>query len=77
MRCWRNTFTWIWCTCLRLPEVRFGDGPPQIVGEVTDEEFIDEVDGPEDIVDDQQEQGVVVVPADHEGIDAQDAVEDA
>ena len=47
------------------------------MGEVADEEFVDEVDGPEDVVDDQQENGVIVVPADHEGIDAQDAVEDA
>jgi hypothetical protein len=45
------------------------------VGKVADEELVDKVNGPEDIVDDQQDQGVVVVPADHQGIEPQNGVE--
>jgi hypothetical protein len=45
------------------------------MGEVADEEFVDEVDGPEDIMDDHQEKGMVVVPADEDGVDAEDGVE--
>ena len=45
------------------------------MGKMADEEFVDEVDGPEDVVDDQQNDRVVVMPADQEGIDAEDAVE--
>jgi len=45
------------------------------VGKVADEEFVDQVDGPEDIMDDQQDQIVVVVPTDHQGVESQNAVE--
>jgi hypothetical protein len=58
-----------------LFEVGQGDGTPEIVGEVADQEFIDQVDGPEDIVDDQQDDRMVVVPADHEGVETQDAID--
>jgi hypothetical protein len=62
---------------INLFKIRFGDGPPQIVGKVTDQQFVDEVDGPENVMDQQQDPTVVIVPADHERIEAQDAVEDA
>jgi hypothetical protein len=58
----------------KLFEVGQGDGAPEIVREVADEELVDQVDGPEDVMDDQQDQGVVVVPADHECIKAEDGV---
>ena len=45
------------------------------MGEMTDQQFIDQIDGPEDIMNDQQEYRVVVMPADHEGIDSQNAVD--
>jgi hypothetical protein len=41
---------------------------------VADEEFIDEVDGPENVVNEQQEPIVVVVPADHQRVEAENAV---
>jgi len=61
----------------RLFEVGQGDGTPEIVGEVADEEFIDKVDGPEDIMNDQQDQGVIIVPADHQGVKAEDGIYEA
>jgi hypothetical protein len=62
---------------VNLFEIRFGDGPPQIVGEVADQQFVDEVDGPENVMDQQQDPAVVIVPADQKCIDAKNAVEDA
>jgi hypothetical protein len=47
------------------------------MGEVTDQQLIDQVDRPEDIMDDQQDYRVVVMPADHKGINTQNAVDDA
>ena len=38
------------------------------MGEVADEELVYEVDGPEDIVDDQQDYRVIVMPTDQQGI---------
>jgi hypothetical protein len=60
-----------------LLKIRHGDRPPEIVGEVADEEFVDEVDGPDDPMDDQQDPVVVVVPTDHQGVKTQDEVDDA
>jgi hypothetical protein len=57
-----------------LFEVGQGDGAPEVVGKVADQEFIDEIDGPEDVMDDQQDDRVVVVPADHQCIEAEDGV---
>jgi hypothetical protein len=58
-------------------EIRHGDSAPQIVGKVADQQLIDQVDGPEDPVDDHQENRVVVMPTDQDGIYAQDAVDEA
>jgi hypothetical protein len=44
---------------------------------MADQQLVDEVDRPEDIVDDQQDNGMVVMPADQQGIEAQDAVDNA
>ena len=63
--------------CRRLFKIRLGDGPPQIMGEVADEQFIDQVDRPENIMDDQQEDRMIVMPAYQQRVDAEDAVEDA
>ena len=47
------------------------------MGKMAGQEFIDQVDGPEDIMDDQQEDRMIIMPAYEQGVDAQDAVEDA
>ena len=47
------------------------------MGEVACQEFVDEVDGPEYPMDDQEEPTVVVVPTDQEGVNAQDEIDDA
>ena len=39
------------------------------------QQFIHEVDGPEDPVQDQEKNGMVVMPADHHGINAQEKIE--
>jgi hypothetical protein len=38
------------------------------VGKVADQQLIYEVDGPEDIMDDQQDYRVIVMPTDQQGI---------
>jgi hypothetical protein len=45
------------------------------VGEVADQQLIDQVDGPEDIVDKQQDPIVVIVPTDHECIEAEEEID--
>jgi hypothetical protein len=47
------------------------------MGEMADQQFVDEVDGPEDIMDDQQDQRVVIKPTDHQRIEAEDEIDDA
>jgi hypothetical protein len=59
-----------------LFEIRQRDGPPQVVGEVADQQLVDEVDGPEDIVDEKQEPAMVIVPADHQRVEAEDEIDD-
>jgi hypothetical protein len=44
---------------------------------VADQQFIDQVDGPEDIMDDQQQDRMIVMPAYQQRVDTQDAVENA
>lgn len=44
---------------------------------MTDQQLVDQINWPEDIVEDQKDPIVVIVPADHERIDAQDAINDA
>lgn len=44
---------------------------------MSDEQFIDQVDRPEDVVDDEQDNGMVVMPAYQERVDTQDTVDDA
>jgi hypothetical protein len=61
----------------QLFKIGFGDGPPEVVGEVADKQLIDQVDGPEDIVDEQQDPIVVIVPADHERIEAEEGINDS
>jgi hypothetical protein len=41
------------------------------------QQFVDQVDRPEDEMDDDQEQGVVVIPAYQDGINAQKRIDDA
>jgi hypothetical protein len=45
------------------------------MGEVAIQQLPYEVNGPEDIVDDQQDDRVIVMPADQQGINTQDAVD--
>jgi hypothetical protein len=47
------------------------------VGKVADQQFVNQVDGPEDIVDKQQDPVVVIVPADHERIQAEEEIDNA
>ena len=47
------------------------------MGKMADQQLVYEVDWPEDIVDDQQDYRVIVMPADQQGINTQDAVNDA
>ena len=44
---------------------------------VADQQLIDQVDGPEKIVDEQQDPAVVIVPADHKGIETEKKINDA
>jgi hypothetical protein len=44
---------------------------------MADQEFINEVDRPENVVNDQQEPIVVVVPADHQRVEAENAIKNA
>jgi len=44
---------------------------------MADEEFVDEVDGPENVVNQQQDPIVVVVPADHQRVEAENAIKNA
>jgi hypothetical protein len=44
---------------------------------VADQEFVDEIDRPENVVNEQQEPIVVVVPADHQRVEAENAVKNA
>jgi hypothetical protein len=59
----------------QLFKVGFGDGPPEVVGKVADQQFVDQVDGPEDIVDEQQNPAMVIVPADHERVQAKEEID--
>jgi hypothetical protein len=47
------------------------------VGKVADQELIDQINGPEDIVDKQQDPVVVIVPADHERVQAEKEIDNA
>ena len=46
------------------------------MGEVADQQLVYEIDGPEDPVDEQQDPIVVIVPADHQRIEAEDGIDD-
>ena len=46
------------------------------MGEVADQQLVYEIDGPEDPMDEQQDPIVVIVPADHQRIEAKDEIED-
>ena len=47
------------------------------MGEVTDQQLIDQVDGPENPMKDQQDPIMVIMPAYHKRIDAKDGVDNA
>ena len=44
---------------------------------MADQQLVDEVDGPEDPVDEQQEPTVVIMPTDHQRVEAEDEIDDA
>jgi hypothetical protein len=60
-----------------LFKIRLGYRAPQIVGQVADQKLIDQVYGPENIVNDQQYPIMVIVPADQQRVDTKDAINDA
>jgi hypothetical protein len=47
------------------------------MGKMTDQQFIDQINGPENPMDDQQDPTMVIMPAYHECIDAKDGVDNA
>jgi hypothetical protein len=47
------------------------------MGEMPGQQLIDQVDGPEDVMDDHEDDRMVVIPAYQDGVDAQDAIDDA
>jgi hypothetical protein len=53
------------------------DSFPEVVGKMADEEFVDEIDGPDDPVNEEEDPVVVVVPTDHQGVEAQDEINEA
>ena len=53
------------------------DRLPHAVRQMADQQFIDQVNGPEDIMDQQVQKGMIVIPTDHDRIETQDQVEDA
>lgn len=66
------------CAIVRiLFEVRHWDNLPHIVGQIAAEYFVDQVQRPEYIMDDQQEKGMIVVPTDHYGINSKHEINDA
>jgi hypothetical protein len=44
---------------------------------MADQQLVDQIDGPEDVMDKEQYPGVVIVPADHQCVDAEQGVENA
>lgn len=44
---------------------------------MADEQLVNEVDGPEDPVNEQQDPAMVIVPTDHQRVEAEDEIEDA
>jgi hypothetical protein len=42
---------------------------------MADQQLIDQVDGPEDIVDEQQNPAMVIVPADHERVQTEEEID--
>jgi hypothetical protein len=62
---------------LYLFKVAFWDCPPEIMGKVPDQQLIYEINRPEDIVDEQQDPAVIVVPADHKRVETKEGIDDA
>jgi hypothetical protein len=52
-------------TANRLLEVRLRNFLPHSIRQVANQQFIDEINRPDDDVDDQQNDGVIVKPANH------------
>jgi hypothetical protein len=65
------------CPIEILFEVRQRYNPPHIVRQIADEDFVDQVHGPEYKMDDQQEKGMIVVPTDHYGINSKNGINNA
>ena len=42
-----------------LFKIAFGDGSPEVMGKVADQQLIDQVNGPENIMDKQQDPAVI------------------
>ena len=60
-----------------LFKIAQGDSFPEVVGKMANEEFVDEIDGPDDPMNEEEDPVVVVVPTDHQGVEAQDEIDDA
>jgi hypothetical protein len=58
-----------------LFKVAFRDGPPEVVRKVAGQQFIDQIDGPENVMDDQQNPVMVIMPADHERVQAEEEID--
>jgi hypothetical protein len=60
-----------------LFEITFGDGPPKVMGQMAGQQFVDQINRPENIVDDQQYPAMIVMPADHQRIEAEQGVDNS
>jgi hypothetical protein len=59
-----------------LLEVGQWNSLPHTIRKMTYQQFINQVDRPEDEVDDEQDDVVVIIPTYHQGIDAQQTIEE-
>lgn len=59
-----------------LLEVRKRYSLPHTIGKMTHQQFIYQIYGPKDKVDDKQDKVVVIIPANHEGINAQQTIKE-
>jgi len=60
-----------------LLKIRHGNYPPHIVGQVTLEDFINQVYRPEDIMHYQQEDRMIIIPANQQAVNPQQEIQNA
>jgi hypothetical protein len=63
--------------CQDLFKVRKWNRFPKVMREMAGEQLIQQVDRPENIVDNEQYDGVIVIPANHQRIETQNKINNA